>query len=385
MAIAELAGGYARFNRAGKLEIINANADINNGNNYASNTSNVRSDGWLIYDELVNGVANIGGENYFTLENKELPLNIIDTIVIGSVKRGNGDNTLTINKNNIFLQDANAVIDNLYNALKNFAYHPIKIDWQGNPAIDCGDKITVLGKNGSRFNTIVTSRTLQFDGGLSEEYIAVGKSATEEDSTPQGDLDIKIDDTKDDLQQYTDNAVSALAGNKGGYVYFRRNSDGTPMEIFVMDTPSPSTAKKCIRINENGIGGSTNGVNGPFGVSMLIDGSINASMVTTGTMIADRIQGGTLSLGGKDNGNGELIVVDANGNQIGKWDKDGIDIRTVGTNNFVHIHNQFVDLYLSGKCLLRLGPVIYGSQSIPCIALGEDCENGEWEDEEDEQ
>ena len=36
--------------------------------------------------------------------------------------------------------------------------------------------------------------------------------------------------------------------------------------------------------------------------------------------------GGTLALGGKNNGNGTLIVKDANNNQIGKWDNTGADI-----------------------------------------------------------
>ena len=201
---------------------------------------------------------------------------------------------------------------------------------------------------------------------MSEEYKAVGKSSTEQDSTPAGDTDIKIEDTKDDMQQYTDNAISALAGNKGGYVYFRRNDDGSISEIFVMDTPSPVTAKKCVRINQNGIGGSTNGVNGPFNVSMLIDGSINAAVVTTGTMIADRIQGGTLTLGGKNNISGVLIIVDENGNEIGRWDSTGIHVgmgdiegaslKTASKDNsYFYAHEDTIDLIINSVLKMRFG------------------------------
>lgn len=326
MAVAELAAGYARINRDGKLEIINANASANNAVNYASSNTYISSDNWIIADELIDGVIEISRDNYISMDNKELPINKIDSVIIGKSSRGSGDNPITIDQNNIFLQEPEKVIDNIYNSLNGFSYYPVNMTWQGNPAIDCGDKLTILGNNGSRFNTILTSRNLSFNGGLSEEYKAVGKSSTEENSTPVGDTDIKIEDTKNDMQQYIDDAISALAGNKGGYVYFRRNDDGSLSEIFVMNTPSPVTAKKCIRINQNGIGGSTNGINGPFNVSMLIDGTINANMVATGTMIADRIKGGTLTLGGLNNQNGSLIMVDANGNQIGIWDKDGIKI-----------------------------------------------------------
>lgn len=336
MAVAELAGGYAHINRAGKLEIINANADINNEIKYAGDNSNVRSDGWLIYDELITGNATITRDNYSDLKSKEQPINKIDGIVIGTLNKGICDYPLAINKDNIFLQDPSKVIDNLYNALNGFSYQPFTMTWQGNPAVDCGDKITILGRNGARLNTIATSRTMSFNGGLSEEYTSVGKTANEQDSTPVGDTSITIADTKDDLQQYTDNAVSKLAGNKGGYIYLRRNDDGTPSEIFIMDSPSPTTAKSCLRINKEGIGGSINGINGPFNFSCLIDGSINATMVTTGTMIADRIKGGTLTLGGLNNINGSLIMVDANGNQIGSWDNTGLHV-SMGTIEGVEI------------------------------------------------
>ena len=46
--------------------------------------------------------------------------------------------------------------------------------------------------------------------------------------------------------------------------------------------------------------------------------------------MADYIHGGTLRLGGRDNENGALIIVNASGEQIGKWDKDGI-IATQGS------------------------------------------------------
>ena len=53
---------------------------------------------------------------------------------------------------------------------------------------------------------------------------------------------------------------------------------------------------------------------------------INASYILAGNMAADRIYGGTLSLGGYNNASGVLSIKDSNGNNIGKWDKDGIYI-----------------------------------------------------------
>lgn len=41
-------------------------------------------------------------------------------------------------------------------------------------------------------------------------------------------------------------------------------------------------------------------------------------------IVCDWIRGGTLSLGGVSNINGVLVILDASGNEIGRWDKDGI-------------------------------------------------------------
>lgn len=52
---------------------------------------------------------------------------------------------------------------------------------------------------------------------------------------------------------------------------------------------------------------------------------INASMINTGTLSANYINGGTLTLGGNNNVNGLLKVLNASGTEIGSWDKDGLN------------------------------------------------------------
>lgn len=51
-----------------------------------------------------------------------------------------------------------------------------------------------------------------------------------------------------------------------------------------------------------------------------------ADCITAGTMLCDRIRGGTLKLGGLDNVDGLLQMLNASGVEIGRWDKDGITI-----------------------------------------------------------
>lgn len=120
------------------------------------------------------------------------------------------------------------------------------------------------------------------------------------------------------------NATNWITGANGGYVIFHKNANGQPYEILIMDTPDITTAVNVWRWNMNGWGYSKSGYNGPYNMAATIDGGFVADFITAGTMLANRIKGGTLTLGGKDNGNGSMKILDAEGNEVGSWDKDGI-------------------------------------------------------------
>lgn len=60
--------------------------------------------------------------------------------------------------------------------------------------------------------------------------------------------------------------------------------------------------------------------------------NLNASNITSGSMSASKISGGTLTLGGSNNVNGQLTILNASGTTIGTWNNAGITI-TGGTIN----------------------------------------------------
>lgn len=122
------------------------------------------------------------------------------------------------------------------------------------------------------------------------------------------------------------NATKLITGGLGGNVVFSLNAEGKPEEILIMDTEDKATAVQVLRININGIGFSSNGVNGPFRTAWTLDGNFVADFITAGYLSCNRIQGGTLTLGGANNGNGVLNVIDADGVVRGIWDKSGIKI-----------------------------------------------------------
>lgn len=106
------------------------------------------------------------------------------------------------------------------------------------------------------------------------------------------------------MQAAIGNATALITGNSGGYVVIHdSNGDGEPDEILVMNTPDISTATKVWRWNKNGLGYSSNGYAGPFGLAMTADGAIVADFITAGTMSGNRVRTGLIS-----SVNGQLIM-----------------------------------------------------------------------------
>lgn len=138
------------------------------------------------------------------------------------------------------------------------------------------------------------------------------------------------------MLQAIGNATNLITGNVGGYVVLHKNSAGQPYEILIMDTQDITTAQKVWRWNAAGLGYSNTGYNGPYGTAITMDGSIvadyittgtlNASLIKAGTMLADRILGGTLTLGGSNNGNGKIVVLNSLGEESLTVENTGIEL-----------------------------------------------------------
>ena len=75
------------------------------------------------------------------------------------------------------------------------------------------------------------------------------------------------------VQEDIDNATAWLTSSNG-YVMARKDAYGNWKELFFMDTADASTAHNVLRINENGIGFSSNGVSGPYTQAWTLDGKL---------------------------------------------------------------------------------------------------------------
>lgn len=150
-----------------------------------------------------------------------------------------------------------------------------------------------------------------------------------------------------------------------GYVVAIKNDDGSWKELLFMDTKDIATARNVLRLNTNGLGFSTTGVNGVYKNAWTIDGhlvadfidtgtldaskatvtNLNARNITTGTLSADRLAANSISVekltGNIKNGNwiinlndGTLTIGNISANNIttGTLSSDRIAANSIGVN-----------------------------------------------------
>lgn len=184
------------------------------------------------------------------------------------------------------------------------------------------------------------------------------------ESVEVGDIRANIAYTIADQQQKIEKAPTTSAMQKAinnatnwltsadGYVIAVKDDNGTWKEILFLDTPSAETAKNVLRINTNGIGFSTNGVNGPYRNAWTIDGNLVADFITTGVLTANLIKAGVLqSLNGATSINMETGEASLTGS-----------ITTASDGFQVTLGNGAISFYFNGVKVGDLSQVTYGNQ-----------------------
>ena len=169
----------------------------------------------------------------------------------------------------------------------------------------CDTVTVVYDKLGVR-NTAKIIQT-QYDV-LLEKYISmtVGEVAPNLSTALTGGLKDEIEDIKKTsvktrsaieakIEQVVQEQTDLILGGSGGHVVHRMDGNGKPSEILIMDTDKISTALQVLRINVNGIGFSSTGINGPYTSAWTLDGHFNADFISTGELNAALIKVGALT------------------------------------------------------------------------------------------
>ncbi len=138
-------------------------------------------DGYLDIRTLVDSEFKIDPSQYFLkglVKNETFfKLNGISCTVVTTSKDENGNETSKTTvlqsgsssgsqiklANNVMTQD---VLDRMYESLKFTNYYPFTLNWNGNPAVEAGDWLTLEDMQGNEFKVPNMSYTLTYNGGL---------------------------------------------------------------------------------------------------------------------------------------------------------------------------------------------------------------------------
>lgn len=162
--------------------------------------------------------------------------------------------------------------------------------------VDLGDTVSIYFEP---LNIAVTAKCIETVWDVIEErYISTSfgdASANIADTIVAAQKAINEKPSTTVMQQAIDQATELITGNLGGYVVLHdSNGDGKPDEILIMDDPDITQAVKVWRWNQAGLGYSSTGYAGPYGLAMTANGEIVADFITTGTLNANLIKAGVI-------------------------------------------------------------------------------------------
>lgn len=156
--VAQLYGGFAICNRAGKIEI----------KSYEDNDYTVTA-----------------GRYWDSFTHNDLPFVLGKiTCYTGKNKKGEdisihvGDGVRGIYFSNPFMDQT--ALDNIWGKLRNYTYMPGSFRFLGDPRIDPWDVLTVKDRNENAYKVPAMKLIQEYDGGLSTEVEAVGKTEAEQ-------------------------------------------------------------------------------------------------------------------------------------------------------------------------------------------------------------
>jgi hypothetical protein len=152
---AACAGGFARIAPDGKLEI----RSYTDGESYEMTPGEYRAFTPHGGKEFTFNCIEWEHDDDSETENKRFAVNAAIT--------SDATNTIQISNHPFITQ---AMIQAIVSELSGFSVSSADVDWMGDPALLPGDFVSVANLKGKRFSLMVTSASLNFDGGISGSF-----------------------------------------------------------------------------------------------------------------------------------------------------------------------------------------------------------------------
>lgn len=290
-------------------------------------------------------------------------------------------------------QNAVNAIGKLINGFKFCAFSG---EHTGYPLAEFGDVCYIVDQYKNVYQSILTDITYRFNGKTSLKCSADSPLRNSSKNTYNSDYIKAVIAARN----YTDQEMSAydlvvqqmsqLAANTLGFHETKIIQDDGSVLVYRHNKPKLSESKI---VYKSGIDGFfvTRNYTGKDSTTVWkagFDSNGNAALniLSVIGIYWDWGYGGTLTLGGEDNKNGVLRILNANGAQIGKWDNTGADItgtvKTITSNGvYAKITGQDITFINGGddineQVLMQMGAAISTDSNVADIDLGENTSFG---------
>lgn len=374
--IAQICGCFARCNVNGELELkwydtnaldsfisgldggvfdTTSSASYETGDEADGGSFNPWSTGYEYdsgdFTQIVNNVHVIGSTFSHTISLDDVVITGLRIVVkngtgtgneVVTYSRGTAGYIVEISENGfITTVNADTIADWLATQLIGLRFRKANISIPSDPSIEAGDVGVIFDKRGNQYPILVSKTTFSPYGQQTvvssaqtparnssagqtvetKNYVELRKQLKEQMSTweeAEEDLREAISNANGlfttDIEDPQTHAVTHYLHNKG--------PDGTST-----DRSGLNASDIRIMISDVGITMTANGTaQTPTWYGLTVDGNFIASVIRTINAFFDNAHGGTLTLGGLNNGDGELRVLDASNVEVGRWNNNGIQL-----------------------------------------------------------
>ena len=166
---------------------------------------------------------------------------------------------------------------------------PCTVKWRGNPAVEAGDIVSVIGGSGENLTTYVMELKTQIKGGMSADLTCYAPSDT--DYATPSPSEQKFKRMYEDVVKSFQDATQKIIGAQGGYFEITYNKDGYPTGWTLKNTPTVEDNTKMWIMSTGGLGFSTDGGKTISKVALTMDGTINGSALAIGSVSQDAVSG----------------------------------------------------------------------------------------------
>ena len=181
------------------------------------------------------------------------------------------------------------VAETVFAEINGKTMRPCTVKWRGNPAVEAGDIVSVIGSSGENLTAYVMELKTQIKGGMSADLTCYGPSDT--DYATPSPSEQKFKRMYEDVVKSFQDATQKIIGAQGGYFEITYDKDGYPTGWTLRNTPTVEDNTKMWIMSVGGLGFSADGGKTISKVALTMDGTINGAALAIGSVSQDAVSG----------------------------------------------------------------------------------------------